>query len=240
LKKTICYILLFGLAFKNYAQEQKKNDYFSFEGDVNYYNYPALKSFSSNAYNVFSYGFSLHAAKYIHKIKLSIGLNFSSMSLTTNETNLKPYDVKRRDYKLEYRNIPILFNTRIAASPTFTSGLLFGFVISHTNKYDITSYYINGVKKTENAKALGFNDSNLLFMFGSSFSILLGHPKPLEDRIALNFQPSLSFKLTSPSRSYNPLNDYHSFRNGTGIMFGFKIGIEYFFRMAYFTRMTGF
>lgn len=230
MKKTVGCLLLFLLALKTYSQ---KKDFFSFEADANYYYYQLgdIENFSKQK---FSYGFSLHAAMYINKFKLNVGINYSTRTLMVDESSWWPFDVKQRKYRFEYRNFPVLANIEYISKQRFTSSVLLGFIISNNTVYEITTFYMNGSVKTENAKAKGYTDSKALFILGNTFSIPLGHTKPLEDMITLNFQPSIGIQITHTP--YDPkYGSYYNVPSGL-LTFGFKIGIEYLFRVPQFTR----
>ncbi len=211
MKKIILFIILIICVSKIYGQ---KKNYFSIEGDANYYYYFIGENNSNN----FNYGFSIIISEYINKLKVSSGINYAIMSFDTQGDIF--YSIKNREYKIVYLNFPIIGNFEIISQNTFVSSILIGVIFNHILDYNIKTYYLNGETLTENNikenQKLG-----VTLTFGTTFS------KSIGNKYTLNFSPFINYKLVSDHDSQRP-----SYRNlpNDKISLGFKIGIEYFLK----------
>lgn len=212
MNKIVFCLLLFFWALKTYSQNK---DYFSTEFDANYYYYFVGKNNSNNL----NYGFSLLVSKYIQKVKISTGINYSIKSFNTQGDSF--YSIQKREYNLEYLNFPIIVNIEIFSQKKFFSSFLTGFAFNQIIDYNIKSYYLNGETLT---------DKNLLnkrlgrtFMLGTTFS------KSIGNRYLLNLSPFINYKLVPDHDNQRP--DYKNIPDGK-ISLGFKIGIEFIFQVS--------
>ncbi|GAB4460339.1 MAG: hypothetical protein Fur0028_13620 [Bacteroidales bacterium] len=205
MKKIVFCLLIFIWAFKTYSQEK---DYFSAELDANYYYYFFLN-------NNFNYGSSILISKYIHKLKMSSGINYSVKSFYTQGDPF--YSIKKRDYKIAYLNFPIIGNIEIISQKSFYSSILIGFAFNRIINYGIKSYYLNDETLIEN----NIKKDQIL---GVSIICGITISKPINNRFILNLSPCVNYKLIPDHRDQRP--NYRSLPDDK-ISVGLKIGAEY-------------
>jgi hypothetical protein len=213
MRKIIFYLLLFFLALKTFSQDK---DYFSTEFDANYYYYFV----GDNSSNNFNYGFSILISKYINKVKVSSGINYSTKSYNTQGDPF--WLIEKREYNLDYLNFPIITNIEIFSHRKFSSSVLTGFTFNQIVDYKIKSFYLNGETLIEdnllNDKKLG-----LTFLLGTTFS------KSIGNKWLLNLSPFINYKLIPDHNDQRP--DYKNIPDDR-VFLGFKIGIEYLFKTS--------
>lgn len=210
MRKTIFCLLLFFWTTTTFSQDK---DYFSTEFDANYYYY-----FVGENNNNLNYGFSLLVSKYIQKVKLSAGVNYSIKSYNSQGDQF--YSILKREYNLEYLNFPIIANIEIFSQRKFHSSILIGFTFNQITDYTIKSYYLNGKTLTEN-NLLDNKRLGISFVFGTTFSKLIGN------KYLFNLSPIISYKLVSDHDNQRP--DYKNIPDDK-ISIGVRIGIEYLFK----------
>jgi hypothetical protein len=214
MKKIVFCLLFFIGAFKTYSQGK---GFFSTEIDANYYYYCSL----GESTNKFNYGFSILISKYINRLKVSSGLNYSTKSYYYDVTPIASRNyLNKRDYKATYLNFPIVANIEIFSQRKFCSSILTGFMFNQIVYYNIKSYYLNGETLTENI-LLDNRRLGVSFIFGTTFSKLVGN------KCQLNLSPFINYKLLSDHDNQRP--DYKNIPDDK-ISIGFRIGIEYFFK----------
>jgi hypothetical protein len=213
MKIVIFCLLLFLWALKIFGQDK---DYFSTEINANYYFYFVGENNSNNL----NYGFSLFVSKYIQKVKLSTGINYSIKSYNSQGDPF--YSVQKRKYNLEYLNFPIIANIEIFSLKKFYLSILTGFTFNQIIDYNIISYYLSGEVLTENIK-LDNKKLGITFIFGTTFSKLIG------DKCVLNLTPFINYKLVSDHDNQSP--DYKNILDDK-ISVGFIMGIEYLFKIT--------
>lgn len=213
MRKIIFYLLLFFLALKTFSQDK---DYFSTEFDANYYYYFV----GDNSSNNFNYGFSILISKYINKVKVSSGINYSTKSYNTQGDPF--WLIEKREHNLDYLNFPIITNIEIFSHRKFSSSVLTGFTFNQIIDYKIKSFYLNGETLIEdnllNDKKLG-----LTFLLGTTFS------KSIGNKWLLNLSPFINYKLIPDHNDQRP--DYKNIPDDR-VFLGFKIGIEYLFKTS--------
>ena len=213
MRKIIFYLLLFFLALKTFSQDK---DYFSTEFDANYYYYFVGNNNSNN----FNYGFSILISKYINKVKVSSGINYSTKSYNTQGDPF--WLIEKREHNLDYLNFPIITNIEIFSHRKFSSSVLTGFTFNQIVDYKIKSFYLNGETLIEdnllNDKKLG-----LTFLLGTTFS------KSIGNKWLLNLSPFINYKLIPDHNDQRP--DYKNIPDDR-VFLGFKIGIEYLFKTS--------
>lgn len=200
MRKIIFCILLFFWALKTSSQDK---DHFSTEFDANYYYYFSI----GKSTNKFNYGFSALISKYIHKLKISSGLNYSTKSYYYEVTPIISTNyLKRRNYKINYLNFPIIGNIEMFSQKSFSYSILIGIAFNRIINYRINSYYLyNGAS----ANTIPVKDHN----FGTTSTFGATISKSLSNRYILNLSPFINSNL--------PLGN---------ISAGFKISIEYLFK----------
>ena len=211
MKKIIFFIILIICVSKIYGQ---KKNYFSIEGDANYYYY----FIGENKSNNLNYGFSLHVSKYIQKLKLSTGINYSIKSYNSQGDPF--YSIEKREYNLEYLNFPMIANIKIFSHRKFRSSILTGFTFNHIIDYNIKSFYLNGESLTEN-NLLDNKRLGVTFMLGTTFS------KSIGNKCLLNLSPFINYMLVPDHDNQRP--NYKNIPDDK-LFIGFKIGIEYLFK----------
>jgi len=213
MKRIIFCLLLFFLALKTFSQDK---DYFSTEFDANYYYYFV----GDNSSNNFNYGFSILISKYINKVKVSSGINYSTKSYNTQGDPF--WLIEKREHNLDYLNFPIITNIEIFSHRKFSSSVLTGFTFNQIVDYKIKSFYLNGETLIEdnllNDKKLG-----LTFLLGTTFS------KSIGNKWLLNLSPFINYKLIPDHNDQRP--DYKNIPDDR-VFLGFKLGIEYLFKTS--------
>lgn len=213
MKRIIFCLLLFFLALKTFSQDK---DYFSTEFDANYYYYFV----GDNSSNNFNYGFSILISKYINKVKVSSGINYSTKSYNTQGDPF--WLIEKREHNLDYLNFPIITNIEIFSHRKFSSSVLTGFTFNQIIDYKIKSFYLNGETLIEdnllNDKKLG-----LTFLLGTTFS------KSIGNKWLLNLSPFINYKLIPDHNDQRP--DYKNIPDDR-VFLGFKLGIEYLFKTS--------
>lgn len=213
MKIVIFCLLLFLCALKIFSQDK---DYFSTEVNANYYFYFIGENYSNNL----NYGFSLFVSKYIQKVKLSTGINYSIKSYNSRGDSF--YSVQKRKYELDYLNFPIIANIEIISLKKSYFSILTGFTFNKIIDYNIKSYYLSGEILTENIK-LDNKKLGITFIVGTTFSKLIG------DKCVLNLAPFINYKLVSDHDNQSP--DYKNVPDDK-ISIGFIMGIEYLFKIT--------
>lgn len=217
MKKIILinFIILLSL-FKIYSQEK---NYFSIQGDADYYYY-----FIDKYKNNFNYGFSLMGSKYFNKFKFSAGINYSTKSyFFANESKL--------EYNLKYLNYILVGNYNLLSNKNFLCDFLLGVKFNQIIDYREKFYYENGnIRKT---KLTPDNYLGISLTSGFNFSTFINK------NILINFSPFIDFKIKQDqnakypnmiplpiplSSSNNDIKDKLSL--------GFTIGIEYLFKKS--------
>jgi hypothetical protein len=214
MKKYIFYFLFGFCVIDTYSQEK---DYFSTEFDANYYYY-----FVGNSSNNLNYGFSLLISKYINKLKVSSGINYSTMSYYYNVTPITSPDyLTKREHNVKYFNFPIVGNVEIISNKIFSYSLLLGGSFNKIIEYNIKSYYLNNETLNENIEIKNEN-MGVSIICGATISSLLS------SRCKLNLSPFINYKLIPGQNSQRP--NYRNLPDDDILNVGIKLGIEYLFK----------
>lgn len=216
MRKIIFCLLLFFCALKTFSQDK---DYFSTEFDANYYYY-----FVGNSVNNFNYGFSLFISKYINKLKVSSGINYSTMSYYYDVTPITSPDyLRKREYSLKYFNFPIITNIEIFSHKLLSYSILLGGSFNKIIEYNIKSYYLNNETLNENIDIKNEN-IGVSIICGATISSLLS------SRCKLNLSPFINYKVIPSYDSQRP--NYRNIPDDGLLTVGFKLGIEYLFKTS--------
>ena len=208
----ICF-LFFRLSL-SFGQHVEK---FSAEIDIGYTYY----YISNNRADYFNYGISTLISYNIDKYALSTGINYSTKNSYYNVVpDASNNFLKKRDYDLQYINIPILFKFGEHSVKKISYRLISGFVFNHIVNYDITSYYLNNTPALEKDVKASQKTGISLRLGGN-----LSHH--LRNKICVNLSPFIDYKFELDHKDYyRP--DYKQLTDDR-FSFGIKLGIEYFF-----------
>lgn len=213
MKKILSSLLLVLLTLEIYSQER---NYFSTEFDANYFYYFVGNDNTNN----FNYGFSFLCSKYMHKLKLSTGVNYSTKSYYSQEDIYN--SIAKREYNLRYLNIPIIANIDLISQKELSISLLTGFGFNNIVYYSIETYFLNGDSENDNdllqAKKMG-----VTYMLGTTFS------KSIGEKFILNLSPIANYKLIPDYTDQRPI--YKNIPNDR-LSLGFRIGIEYLIKSS--------
>ena len=214
MKKIFIFIILTICVFKMYGQ---KENYFSIEGDVNYY-YHFISKYTKNNFN---YGFSVTLWQHIKKIKIGIGTNYSTKNYYYKVSpDISNSFANKREYKLKYLNFPFLLDVNILnPNNRLYINILSGIILNKVIDYDKITYYTNKQplyeKETDAEMKLG-----LSLRLGSAVSY------KINKNISFSATPFADFKLILNSISQQP--DYSDLPDNR-FSVGLKIGVEYLF-----------
>lgn len=215
MRKIIFCLLLFFWALKTYSQDK---DYFSTEFDANYYYY----FIGNNNSNNFNYGFSLLISKYINRLKVSSGIDYSTMSYYYDISPITSPDyLRKREYSVKYFNFPIFGNVEIISNKLFSYSILLGGTFNKIIEYNIKSYYLYNETLNENIEIKNEN-IGVSIICGATISSLLS------SRCKLNLSPFINYKVIPGHDSQRP--NYRNIPDDGIISVGFKLGIEYLFK----------
>ncbi len=212
MKKIIIIILISIHSAIIYGQNINK---FSIGMDANYlYHY-----LDRDTRNNFNYGFSLLMSEKIAKIKVSFGLNFSTLNYYYK---VKPNDnsalfLIKNEYKVQYLNFPLLifFNNNQERQKNLNPFV--GVIANKAINYDRISYSLN--TKPEYSKNINIHQHlGFTFRFGANVS------HPISHNILLNAALFTDFKFVS--NSVYSSNDFEKLPD-SGITIGFNIGFAY-------------
>lgn len=207
--RSIVFCIVILISSKVSGQGQ---DHFSIEVDANYFHY----YFKGNSTNNFNYGFSILGSKYMHRLKVSSGINYSTR-LYENPGSAFHFE-KKLAYKIDYINIPVIFNVEIISYEAYRFSILTGLLLTHVIEHKVDRYDLNNVITTKT-----FNDNKA----GSTLTYGITLSWAMNKNFSLNLSPS-GFYIISPYHEYNPRDHYRTIsvnRFYTGI----KLGIEYSF-----------
>jgi hypothetical protein len=217
MKRIIFCILLFFFALKTFSQDK---DYFSTEFDANYYYYFV----GNNSSNNFNYGFSILISKYINKVKVSSGINYSTMSYYYDVTPITTPDyLRKREYSLKYLNFPIITNIEIFSNKLLSYSILLGGSFNKIIEYNIKSYYLYNETLNENIDIKNEN-IGVSIICGATISGLLS------SKCKLNLSPFINYKVIPSNDSQRP--NYRNIPDDGLLTVGFKLGIEYLFKTS--------
>lgn len=211
MKAILFSVLLLLLALKTYSQGK---DYFSTEFDASY-NYYFTGNNNSNKFN---YGFSLLISKYIHRLKLSTGINYSKKSYYSNEDLSN--SISKREYNLEYLSIPVIANIKLISQKKICISALLGFAFNHIADYYIKTHYFNGEVITD-GKLLKDKSLGLTITFGTSLS------KAVSKKFLFSTTPFINYKLIPDHKDQRP--NYKNIPDDK-LSVGIKISVEYLFK----------
>ena len=210
------FIFLFVVCLNSFGQE-KENFSIEIDANCNFY------FISQNRKNYFNTAYSLLISYYnIEKLKLSTGINYSTKNSYYNaDPTIASEFLRKRDYKLQYINIPIILSYTGNSTKEFKMNMMGGIVFNKIIKYDITSFYSNDLAKIE-------EDVKSSQKTGVSLRIGMNFSKFLYQSLILNLSPYLDYKLELDHNEYN-IPNYKNLTNDR-FSFGIKIGIEYLFK----------
>ena len=212
MKKSILFIII-GLSSINVNGQDTCG--LSIEIDANYY----YHFVGGNTNNRFNYGFSLLISKKLEKLKISLGLDYSTLYYYYDVEPTSPSFLKMREYDLQYINVPLLIGYEAKKNKSLKIVILGGVIFNKIVSYHLTSYYLNAPPITENG-SYPSNNLGLTIRFGTDIS------KALSKRFNLNAGPFVDYKLIKNGQEQRPDS-----RNTPDIVgsLGFKLGIEYNF-----------
>ena len=211
--KILLYsVLMFCGISKTFSQQ---TNYFSAEIDMNYYNY-FLGNINTEDFN---YGSSILISEYSQKLKLSLGINYSTKSFSYKVSpDINDGYLYKREYNIAYLNFPFITTFEIFSRKSFSSSLYTGFLFHKNIDFDIISYYLYKQPFIENN--IKEDKMGLSLVLGSTFS------KLFKSQYKLNISPNINYKIVSDYGYHKPeyrnLPDDHLF-------WGLKIGLEYLF-----------
>lgn len=204
MKKYFMIILM--IIYSTVSRGQEENKY-SIGLDANY----LYHNIGGDTGNNFNYGFSLLLAEKIAKIKVGIGINFSTLNYTDN-----PNYANKLEYKIKYLNFPLLvfFNNNSIKSTKISPYV--GIIVNKVIRYDQVSYHPNTAPTYQ-------KDINLPRKLGFTFRAGVNVSKTISRNVVLNIAPFADFKFVTNgyhSSAYDELPD-------SGLTFGFKVGFDY-------------
>ena len=207
IRSIVFCIVLFVLGLK---VSGKGKDHFSIEVDVNYFHY----YFSGNSVNNFNYGFSLLGSKYMHRLKVSSGINYSTRYYE-NPGSAFHFE-KKLDYSIDYLNIPVILNFGIISLESFRFSIITGLLLTYVIEHRIDIHYLNNeiTPKNIDVKAAG---STLSYGINLSWA--------MNNKFSFNLSPS-GYYIINPYHDYNPRNHYRTI-SVNRVYTGIKLGIEY-------------
>lgn len=209
--RTFIIIIFFISSLHSFSQHSNK---FSTEIDLNYY-YFGNKSYEENYFNS---GISVMFSYYKEKFKFSSGLNYSTKNYYyLNEPTLS-YPLEKRDYFLNYLNIPMLVYFPYMSSGKFHfqffNGLVYNFILDYT----IKSYYYNKPTDIENNI-----DAGQRMGISARAGVNVGYA--VSRRFFINLSPFADYKFwMDHDDNYRP-----SYKNlsDNRFLFGVRIAFEY-------------
>lgn len=204
-------IIIFLIAISSSVVFSQDKNLISSEIDANFYNYCISKENT----NKFNYGFSLLFSRYLRKLKISFGINYSTKYY--NAPGNAFFEVERREYNLQYLNFPIIMNYPVITKEKHFISFLTGITFNNIIDYRIRSYYYSGdiyiADNLLNQKSLGMS-----LNIGLTISVTTGK------NTLFNLSPIISIKIV-PDHDVQK----YSYKNIPDDIFsiGLKIGIEY-------------
>lgn len=174
-------------------------------------------SFWGDNVNGFSYGLSAAVAKKVHKMKMSVGVGYSTKSFHSRVNTVYAINsVRVFDYDLKYLCVPIIAGVDIFRQ---RGSVYAGFVFDWIMNYYVTRNYQNGGAEIEmgllDDRRLGvglIGGVSFLFPFGKSF--------------LLDVSPFAKCVLLADHADQRP--GYMSIPNDK-LSVGLRIGVEYMF-----------
>jgi hypothetical protein len=215
MKKTIVCIVMTFCFFELYSQDK---NCISAEIDGNGYYY----FMNVNRYNNFNYGYSFILSRYIHKIKVSFGINYAKKNSYLN-IHIEPTSwldsLNKIEYDIKYLNFPIFVTFDLYSFNKVKINCLGGVVFDKIINYDITTHYQNKSNITEKNIQAGQK-------LGLSFRFGIGLTKAILPCVNLNLSPFIDYKVMLDYREQRP--DYRNLTDDR-FSFGLKLGVEYLF-----------
>jgi hypothetical protein len=210
---TVFVVLLIGPG--DSMSQHQEIGHFSMEADMNYYHY----FFSKNRKSDCNTGYSLLFSYAEDNFKYSSGMNYSTRnSYYHADPSSTPSQLTKREYKVQYVNIPFIVSYGKKSLKKFSTQLVGGIIFNKMIRYDITSYYQNGPSITE--KNIDANRKT-----GISCRIGMNLRQSLNHRFYINYSPFVDYKAVYEDRRYsNPdLRNFTVDRLSVGV----KVGIEF-------------
>lgn len=196
----------------SYGQEENK---FSIGLDANYLHHYLDRDTKNN----FNYGFSFLMSEKIAKIKISFGLNFSTLNYNYI---VKPSDnaalyLRKEEYKVQYLNFPLLVFFNINSIRLTNINPFVGIIGNKVINYDVVSYYLN-------TPPVYKNDIDIIQNIGFTFRAGANVSKTINKHFTLNTALFSDCKFVK-----NGVSSSHGSENipDPGISIGFKIGFDY-------------
>jgi len=208
-----CFFIF--LFFSSFGQH---NENFSGEINANYTYY----YISNKRINYFNYGFSALLSYRTDKFKFSSGINYSTKnSYYRIIPNVSNNFLEKRDYEIQYINIPVLYTFGEQSLKKINFGLVSGIIFNYIVNYDITSYYLNSTPTFEDNVKSG-QKTGISLRLGTNIS------KYINDKISINLSPFIDYKFEFDHKNYYYRPDYRQLTDDR-LSFGFIFGIEYLF-----------
>jgi hypothetical protein len=210
---TVFVVLLIGPG--DSMSQHQEIGHFSMEADVNYYYYFISQKRKSDC----NTGYSLLLSYTEGNFKYSSGINYSTKnSYYHADPSSSTSQLTKREYKLQYVNIPFIVSYGKKSLKKFSTQLVCGIIFNKIISYDITSYYLNDPSITE--KSIDANKKT-----GISLRIGMNLRQSLNHKLYINYSPFIDYKATLDHQG----DSSPDFRNLTDdrLSVGVKVGIEF-------------
>lgn len=194
----------------SHAQEENK---YSIWIDANY----LFHYIERDTRNNFNYGFSLLMTEKIAKIKVGIGINYSTLNYnyTVKPMDYEAFYLKKREYKVQYLNFPLLVFFNINSGKLMNVDPYVGIIANKVINNEVVKYYIDTPPFREEDIARTRN-------LGFTFRVGVNVSKTISEHIILNVAPFADFKFVT-----NGLHTAYYELPDSRVSIGFKIGFEY-------------
>jgi hypothetical protein len=211
MKKALFLLFSFICTELLYSQSE---EYFSTEFELNYYS-----DFIDQGYsNDLNYAFSILISKYIKKLKISSGINYSIKSYVSRPEIV--HSIQKRKYNLENLNFPIIATYKISSKERNSLSVFTGFVLNQILNDEKELYYLSGETIVQN-NLIDNQNLGATLVLGTTFT------KSIGNKYRLNLSPCINYIAVSNNNNQRPSDNYFP---DYKLSVGLKIGLEYLFK----------
>ncbi len=213
--KRFWIIIVSIFVWQSYYAQEKRN--FSVEGDFCYY-----RGFQGAYIGKFNHGYSLLLSKYVGKLKMSTGINYSIFAYAENfSESIFHAQPIRKEYRIEYLNFPVILQPNLYSGKKYRFSLVAGVLFNRPLRHE-TKIFASDPAKNQTIVSYSAVKQGLTLMGGFSIS------RNLNEHFEVYLTPFVNYR-TGIGLNGDNYPDYLFIQESNLLQFGGKISLEYLF-----------
>jgi|GEM_PF-2030262 len=213
--KRCCLIAVLVFTIGKLSAQENRN--FSIEGDFCYYR--GLKGVYIGKFN---HGYSLLLSKYVSKLKISVGVNYSVFAYAENfsESNLSGQPI-RKEYRMEYLSFPLILQPTLYSNEKYRFSLVAGVLFNKPLRHEATTVFDDPAKNQTTSSGSAVQQG---FTLIGGFSV----SRKLSDHFEVYLTPFVNYR-TGIGINGDTSPNYPFIQESNLLQLGGKISLEYSF-----------